>query len=271
VTAPRARRWLALVLLAACARTAPVPPPPVAAAGEARPYHRHLALGLPVDGNPDDELVVDHRHFVLSYDPRRRVANWVGWRLEAADLGAVPRRDDFHPDRLLPASFIPVRPGDYRGSGFDRGHLCPSGDRTATPEANSATFVMTNIHPQQHALNVGPWRGLETFARQRAARGERLYMVAGGLFDAASPGLAIPRASYKIVVVVGAGQEVEGVTPETPVYAVVMPNSPAVAGTRWTEYLVTVDAIERDTGYDFLADVPAAVADGLEAQTVAPP
>jgi endonuclease G len=247
----------------------------VATAGEARPFHRHLALGIPTDGNPDDELVVDHRHFVLSYDPRRRVANWVGWRLEAADLGEVQRRDDFHPDRLLPASFIPVRPGDYRGSGFDRGHLCPSGDRTATAEANSATFVMSNIIPQHHALNVGPWRSFETFARQRAARGERLYIVAGGLFDAAAPGpvlpLAVPRASYKIVVVVGAGQEVEGVTAATPVYAVVMPNSAAVAGTRWTEYLVAVDAIERDTGYDFLADVSAAVADGLEAHPAAPP
>jgi endonuclease G len=264
-----ARAGLALVLLAACARTAPAPAPPVATA-EARPYHRHLALGVPTDGDPRDELLLDHRHFVVSYDPRRRMANWVGWRLEAADLGPVQRRDDFHPDVLLPVSLRPVRPGDYRGSGFDRGHLCPSADRTATPEANSATFVMTNIHPQRPGLNRGPWRVLEEFARELAARGQRLYIVAGGLFDAGplavGAPIAAPRASYKILVVLAPGQEAETVTAETPVYAVVMPNSSATAGRRWQEYLVSVDEVERDSGYDFLGALPPAVSGPLEAR-----
>lgn len=269
--------WPVLVLLlAGCARPASAPAParpqPPAGPVAGRSYGPHLALGVPADADPGDELLLDHRHFVLSYDPRRRVANWVGWRLEAADLGPVERRDDFHPDQLLPAPFVRVGPGDYRGSGFDRGHLCPSADRTATAEANSATFVMTNIHPQRPQLNRGPWSRLEEFARQRARRGDRLLIVAGGLFDAVTPAagaqIAVPRASYKILVVLEHGA---AVSTDTAVYAVIMPNSAEVSGTRWPQYLVTVDEIERASGYDFLAAIPASVADHLEARRAQPP
>jgi endonuclease G len=173
---------------------------------------------------------------VLSYDPRRRAANWVSWRLQASDLGEAPRQDDFHPDDRLPAAMFHVRPLDYRWSGFERGHLCPSGDRTSTAQANRSTFVMTNMQPQVHALNVGPWEGLERWERRRAAEGGQLFIVAGGLFDAVAPtigpGIAVPRASYKILVLLGPGDGPASVTTETGVYAVMMPNADTVAGTR---------------------------------------
>jgi endonuclease G len=234
-----------------------------------------LALGLPTDGDPGDELIVDHGTFVLSYDPRRRVANWVSWRLDASDLGPVPRQDDYHPDELLPASMFHVRPIDYRGSGFDRGHLCPAGDRTSTALANRSTFVMTNMQPQVHALNAGPWEGLEAWERGQAGQGLRLYIVAGGLFDAApptiGPGVVVPRASYKILVVLEPGQNAASVTTLTPVYAVVMPNDPVVSGTRWQQHLVTVDEIEGASGYDFLGAIPAEIGLVLEARRAPPP
>jgi endonuclease G len=262
-------RLVLLLLLGGCARA-------VAPAVEApAPTSVHLALGVPRDGDPSDELLVDHGTFVLSYDPRRRLANWVSWRLQAADLGLVPRRDDFHPDELLPAALFHVRPLDYRGSGFDRGHLCPSGDRTSSAQANRSTFVMTNMQPQVHALNAGPWEGLEAYERRRAQEGAQLHIVAGGLFDAApatiGPDISVPRASYKILVVLRPGQGPAAVTTETDVYAVIMPNVPAVAGTRWPRYLVSVDELERASGYDFLTAVPAPVADVLEARRASPP
>jgi endonuclease G len=259
---------LALALVACARPAAPVAPAPT-------PTSVHLALGLPTDGDPGDELVVDHGTFVLSYDPRRRVANWVSWRLEASDLGPVPRQDDFHPDELLPAAMFHVRPLDYRGSGLDRGHLCPAGDRTSTAEANRSTFVMTNMQPQVHALNVGPWEGLERWERRRAAEGGQLFIVAGGLFDPAAttigPGIAVPRASYKILVLLAPGEGPASVTTETAVYAVVMPNAPTVAGTRWPRYLVAVDDVERASGYDFLPAIPPAVGAVLEARRARPP
>jgi endonuclease G len=239
------------------------------------PASVHLALGLPADGDPGDELIVDHGTFVLSYDPRRRVANWVSWRLDASDLGPVARQEDYHPDDLLPAALFHVRPIDYRGSGFDRGHLCPAGDRTSTPEANRTTFVMTNMQPQVHALNAGPWERLEAWERQRARAGAQLHILAGGLFDTPAPtigpGIAVPRASYKILVVLRPGQGAASVTAETAVYAVVMPNAPAVSGTPWQQYLVSVDEVEGVSGYDFLGAIPPAVGATLEARRASPP
>ncbi|MEJ7664361.1 MAG: DNA/RNA non-specific endonuclease [Hymenobacter sp.] len=75
---------------------------------------------------------------------------WTSWHVGRADLGQnAPRQNDFRADPALPRQFLP---GDARratsGSGFDKGHNCPSGDRTATLDDNSATFLMTNMVPQ---------------------------------------------------------------------------------------------------------------------------
>ena len=233
----------------------------------------HVALGLPKDSDGSDDVILDHGYFVLSYNPRLRDANWVSWRLAASDLGPAQRQDDFHEDQLLPEIYPRVLPTHYRGSGFDRGHLCPSADRTSTPAANRATFVMTNMHPQLHVLNAGPWEQLETFARRLVTEsGKDLFVMAGGVFDAApatvGPGIAVPRASYKILVVVDAGQGRSDITDATLVYAAVMPNQPSVAGSAWQSYLRTVDEIEAETGYDFLSEVPPALQAVLESRRV---
>jgi endonuclease G len=265
---------LALALLAvACAGVAPKPPPIEGPPVPVRPLSPQVALGIPTDGDSSDELVIDERYFVLSYSPRLRVANWVSWRLVKEDLGPAPRRDDFHPDELLPPSFPPVGPRDYAGSGFDRGHLCPAQDRSSTPRAMTSTFVMTNVQPQRPALNRGPWERLETFERALASQGRQLFIVAGGLFDAMpariGAGVAVPRASYKIIVVLDPGQGPASIRPDTTVYAVRMPNE---SGLRpWPQYLVSVDQLERDSGYDFLTAVPAPIADQVEARTSTPP
>ncbi len=67
--------------------------------------------------------------FALSYNEELGGPNWVSWHLEQADLGRAERQDEFRPDPMLPEEWQ-IRPGDYQGSGYDRGHLCPAGDRT---------------------------------------------------------------------------------------------------------------------------------------------
>lgn len=257
----------ALLLLVVALALAPGcgTPAPVAGAGVLRapasPGSPHLALGEPKDADPSDDVLVDHGVFVLSYNPRREVANWVAWLLVAEDLGDVARSGAFHPDELLPPGMPGPRARDYARSAFERGHMCPSGDRTATAAANEETFVMTNMQPQRHALNVGPWEGLERFERSLARSGRQLFIVAGGLFDEPperlGSGVAVPRANFKIVLAVDRGQGAADVTPATTLYSVIMPNTVDVAGTAWPRYLVSIDEIERQTGYDFLSQVPA--------------
>lgn len=230
----------------------------------------HVLLGIPLDTDPSDDLLIDRTFWVASYNPRRLVANWVAWSLSADDLGSIRRRDTFRADPGLPESFRRVGKNDYRNSGYDRGHLCPSADRTASVEANDSTFLMTNMHPQVPELNQVRWKQVEEKERSLAAGSERLQIIAGGIFPAnpttIGPGIAVPDASFKIIVVLEADQTAADVTATTKVCSFIMPNRPEVKNARWYDYLVSVDEIEKQTGYDFLRDVPDDIENVIEAK-----
>jgi endonuclease G len=267
----RRRSWLFAGLLASAIVGCGAPAPVVGLVAVSRiaPTSVHLALGEPRDSDPSDDVILDHGVFVVSYNPERLVPNWVAWRLVADDTGEVDRLDKFHADPMLPVGMPGPRARDYVRSGYDKGHMCPSADRKASRAANDETFVMTNMQPQRHALNAGPWKGLEELERQLGNEGKQVFVVAGGLFDPASPtllaGEAIPRANFKVIVVLDRGAGADAVDEATKTYAVIMPNSAAVAGTRWFEYLVSIDEIERQSGYDFLSIVPENIQRRLEA------
>lgn len=233
----------------------------------------HVALGTPRDADPSDEYFIDERSFVLSYSPEKRVPNWVAWRLDRQHLGHVRRQDDFRADLALPARFYRVQDSDYAHSGYDRGHLCPSADRKNSVEDNSRTFLFTNIVPQLHELNAGPWEHLESYARARVQAGALLYLVAGNLFSAPFPtignGVAVPAANFKIMLVLSPGQRASDVDENTELLAVSMPNQRGVGEHEWTEYLTTVDAIEQASGYDFLNALPERVQRVIEARVPA--
>ena len=272
--------WAALalaaaVLLVACLRTRP----PLSGSIDKSPANwsanPHLALGLPTDSDPSDEVLLDERVYVASYAPRRNTPNWVAWRLEKGDLGKARRKNDFRADPLLPWNVYHVVPEDYAHSGFDRGHLCPSGDRTRDEDANSRTFVMTNIQPQVHELNAGPWEKLEAYERELAQRpGKVVYIVAGGIFGQAPQmighDVAVPQANYKIIAVLEQGQTPNDVTQDSEVVAVRMPNEAGVGKQSLREFVVSIDDLERETGYDFLSNLPYEVQRAVEARAAAP-
>jgi endonuclease G len=154
--------------------------------------------------------------------------------------------------------------------------MCPSAQRTATVETNSLTFLMTNMQPQVHALNGGPWSRLESFERKLAdEQNKDVYIVAGGIFDAkprrTEHKIAIPRANFRITLVLDHGQELSDVTTDTPLYAVEMPNDDTASDHKWTDFRVKVDRIERDTGYDFLSKLPDEVEKRLESTIATAP
>jgi endonuclease G len=262
---------VSLVLLRGCAVRQASTKKPTQVAGSIAVSSPHLTLGLPVDGDPSDDLVLDERDFVLSFNTRRLDPNWVAWQLDARYLGHARRRDDFRADESLPPGASRVTPHDYLHSGYDRGHLCPSADRNATEEMNSLTFLMTNMVPQVHELNAGPWEKLEEQERTLAAQpGAELYIVAGPIFDATprtiGRGVAVPRATYKVIVALATGQGATSVTPNTDIVSVVIPNDPSVAGHSWTEFATSVDDVEAQSGYDFLSAIPDDVEATVEAR-----
>lgn len=231
----------------------------------------HVRFGIPVDADPSDDYLIDRAIYVASYNRNLGEPNWVAWRLTRDDLGTVGRRDHFQTDDGLPSEFRRVGPGDYTASGYDKGHLCPSAHRTYDATANAATFLMTNMTPQVHALNAGPWKAIESHERELVAvQGMDVYVVAGGVFGSSPKtighGVAVPTSSYRVTIVVQHGQGPSDVTDATTVLAVEMPNDNSAKGHKWQEFRVSVDRIERDSGYDFLAALPDGVEDRLEAQ-----
>jgi len=250
-------------------------PEPMPIQGDSLDGSPHVLLGIPIDADPSDDYLLNRKYWAASYNPKRLDANWVSWQLLAADLGNTDRTDAFAEDLALPDSIRKVTPKDYVHSGYDKGHMCPSADRTSTVEANTATFLMTNMQPQLHVLNAGPWEGLERYERSLAMQGKQLEIIAGAVFtnstETIGPGIAVPTANFKIVVVMNPGQTAGDVTESTPVYAVIMPNTQEAKGTKWTQYLVSVDEVEQKTGYDFLSKVPEAVQKVIEARVASTP
>ncbi len=244
-------------------------PSPDAGPG-ARALSPHLALGLPDTssvGAPTRWLLV-RPQYVISYDTTHKVPNWTSWTLDATWLGAATRATSFHTDPLLPTGTPQARDTDYTNSGFDRGHLCPSADRTITDADNNATFFLTNVVPQTHASNAGPWLDLEDEARRLARAGKQLLIIAGPIYgvtpQAIGSGVSVPLSMFKVLVVTSGDATPASLRATTTmVYAAIIPNTTVVSGP-WRQWQVTIDAVEQQTGLDFLSEVPLGVQGELE-------
>src|SRR5262249_51219905 len=131
----------------------------------------NVRFGLPAPAKTDpasrEAFLLDRPQYVLSYNAETHTPNWVCWRLQSADIGHTPRQP-FEPDPDLPRGFARVTAHDYDGTGFDRGHICPAKDRSATEEDSKAVFFMTNIVPQAPNCNQRGWERLEDYCRRLA-------------------------------------------------------------------------------------------------------
>jgi endonuclease G len=225
----------------------------------------NVGLGLPSPAsknNPGDYLVA-RNDYVLSYNAERLVPNWASWLVTAADLGPVKRSGDFRPDPTLPRSWRRATDQDYRGSGFTRGHLVASGERTWSRRANSKTFVLTNIMPQSLYSNNGPWNQLESYYRDLVRTGRQVYVMAGGIYDGPKrtigQGVTVPSHMWKVALVLEAGQTLRDITASTQVLSILVPNGvgdlpgPDVP---WQQFRVPVRAIEKATGLRFFSALP---------------
>ena len=166
-------------------------------ASQARNYGSvQLLMGTPSSSpsskNPNDFLLIKPQ-YALSYNSSKGTANWVSWQLNASWLGPVDRCKSFSPDPTLPAGFKKVFPADYVGSGFSRGHMTRSGDRTVTETDNCATFLLTNIVPQTQENNEGPWLGTgESIQRSWRSRAKS-FTSSPGRWELAEPGCKGPK------------------------------------------------------------------------------
>jgi endonuclease G len=240
----------------------------------------NMALGNPSQAGKEaanrNNYLLMHPQFALSYNSDKGIANWVSWHLSAAWRGDAPRCNCFFSDNALPDGFFRATTSSYTATGFDRGHLCPSEDRTASADDNAATFLMSNIAPQAPMLNQQPWARLEDYARSLTDEGFELYIIAGsyGQGGAGAKGasnviatgrISVPAHYWKIMVVLPVGaDDVQRISTNTRVIAVDMPNDQSVAGRDWKDYRTSIKSIEQATGYNFLNKVPAEISATLK-------
>lgn len=227
----------------------------------------HLKYGNPSGAdNQVNNYLLEKPEYALSYNCQAGIPNWVSWQLDSSWLGQTERTNDFRPEPNLPADCYAVRPKDYQRSGYDRGHLIPSGDRTRSRLDNSSTFVMSNMIPQSPSNNREVWRELEVYSRDLAAQGKELYLVAGGNGIAkkiAQSKVVVPEYTWKVILILD--QPEEDITFENAkTIAVWIPNTESVLNTDWQDYIVSVDEVEQKTGFNFFNSVPRKVQKKLE-------
>ncbi|KQC31076.1 DNA/RNA non-specific endonuclease [Flagellimonas eckloniae] len=147
--------------------------------------------------------IVQHEHFMLSYNELYEQAEWVAYELKKSHLTQDDRkRPYFIEDPKVKTKSADWR--NYRGSGYDRGHLCPAGDRRFSEYAYNETFYTSNISPQDRDFNAGVWNRLEQQVRQWCKRYGDLVVITGGVLqdgleEIGEEDVDVPNAFYKIV------------------------------------------------------------------------
>ncbi|MBV9748990.1 MAG: DNA/RNA non-specific endonuclease [Acetobacteraceae bacterium] len=130
---------------------------------------------------------------------------WSAEHPTASSLKAAreqPRVNLFHPEDMIPAEDR-AELEDYARSGFDRGHMTPSGDMP-TPEAQEQSFSLANVVPQAPELNRGVWERIESAVRRLARREDGIYVVTGPVFEgsdlqALHDRVLVPTSTYKAI------------------------------------------------------------------------
>lgn len=190
-------------------------------------------------------VLVKHIYFRLSYAEEHEQAEWVAYELRKGQLSQNEfERPYFMQDRDVKTGSAHWR--NYKNSGYDRGHLCPAGDRRFTYDAFNETFLTSNISPQNHEFNSGIWNRLEKKVRYWAKKKDGVFVVTGGVLEndlktIGDDRVSVPKAFYKIVAD-ASGKELKAV-------AFLIPNRDTDKS--FYDFVVTIDKIEAKTGIDF--------------------
>lgn len=202
--------------------------------------------------------IVNHNGYHLSYSEDHEQAEWVAYSLDKKDIVYTNRkRPYFIEDPKVKTQSADWR--NYKKSGYDRGHLCPAGDRRQTKESYNETFYTSNISPQKHDFNAGIWNKLEQKTRYWVKKYNHLYVITGGVLKdnlktIGKEKVSVPNEFYKILL--------DFTQPEIKAIAFLMPHKESKKPLY--EFVISIDEIEQKTGIDFFHDLPDELENKLE-------
>lgn len=202
--------------------------------------------------------LVMHDHYMLSYSELHEQAEWVAYVLRKEHLTYDDRkRPYFIEDPKVKTKSADWR--NYKGSGYDRGHLCPAGDRRFSEYAYNETFYTSNITPQDRDFNAGVWNRLEVQVRQWAKKHDEIFVMTGGVLqdgleEIGEEDVDVPRYYYKIVA--------RGEKDDLRVLGFLMEGRESTKPLK--SFLVPIDVIEKQTGIDFFQNLSEDLESKLE-------
>lgn len=217
-------------------------------------------LEIPI--GPDDEIVVTHTGYTLSYCEEYEVPYWVAYTLtrEKVATQSASRKDNFREDPSISTGSATLQ--DYKKSGYDRGHMAPAADFRWSEDAMNDTFYLSNMCPQIHAFNAGIWSDLESAVRSIAYEDEEIYVVTGpvltdGPYETIGENnVAVPKYYYKVIL--------DYTEPVIKAIGFILPAEKSSEPLSY--FAVTVDRVEEITGIDFFPALPDDIEDVVEAE-----
>lgn len=215
--------------------------------------HQHLAVGAP--SSSDQQLC--REGYSVGYNYQNKVADWVSYHITAASVNGFYKRSNyFKTDQDIPTAYRAIS-SDYSSTGYDRGHLAPSGTMDFNQNSMKESFLMTNMAPQLPGFNRGGWKGLEDKIRQWANDYNELYVVTGPIWDGSETyignGVYIPSKFYKVVLDPAYNEAIAFIIPHR-----------KVSTSELADFITTVDAVEAATNLDFFSSLPNYIEDDME-------
>ena len=202
--------------------------------------------------------IIHHKGYSLSYSEPHEQPEWVAYELKKSHLSNTNyKRPYFEVDNAVKTGAAHWR--NYKNSGFDRGHLCPAGDRRYSKSAHDETFLTSNISPQKHNFNSGIWNKLEQKVRFWASKYDGVFVITGGVLKGkmktiGDEDVSVPNQFYKVLIDNNAGK--------TKMIAFLIPHK--ASNKPLYEFVVSVDELETLTGIDFFSELDDAVENKLE-------
>lgn len=211
------------------------------------------------------------RNYTVMYDGSRYAPVWTAHAMHASMWpdNNVGRNDGWTAD---PAISLTQQTGlDNAGSvGISKGHLVASNYRQSSVKQNKQTFYLSNQAPQwQNSFNDGVWSNLENAVVGHTPSGrDTLYVVSGVLYEGTiqtkpSAGLNVPIPSHFYKCLMMCSFSTSGQMTSAKGCAYVFTNE-AHPKMEYSQGITTIDAIEERAGFDFFANVPAALQTAAE-------
>lgn len=210
-----------------------------------------VSAELAVPAYSSSDIIVQHTGYTLSYNEEHEQPNWVAYLLTADKVfsDSSDREDNFREDPSIPTGSATL--SDYKGSGYDRGHLIPAADQKWSAQAMDDSFFLSNMSPQTHSFNAGIWSKLESAVRTMAAQNQEICVVTGPVLTdgpyktIGANNVSVPNSYYKVIL--------DYYGTEKKAIGFVLAQD---AKGNLSAFSMTVDDVESLTGIDFFPLLP---------------